>query len=92
MIIFKFFPIRETVWDVFLSVFLLVCLFRLILITSLLDNFLFYRTARGDNSGTALSFTTYHDSALVTKAEEQLAKELGEKLAKILMGNGTFHY
>lgn len=44
----------------------------------MLVNFLICRTARGDNSGSALSFTTYHDSALVTKAEEQLAKELGE--------------
>ncbi|XP_031555095.1 probable ATP-dependent RNA helicase DDX56 [Actinia tenebrosa] len=37
------------------------------------------RTARGDNSGTALSFTTYHDNTVVKKAEEQLAKELGEE-------------
>ena len=37
--------------------------------------FLCYRTARGDNNGTALSFVTSDDHKLLSKAEEQLTKE-----------------
>ena len=54
---------------------------------------LIFRTARGDNSGTALSFTTYHDNTIVSKAEKQLAKELGKKeLARTLMGNFFIYF
>ena len=34
-----------------------------------------YRTARGDNNGTALSFVTSDDHKLLSKAEEELTKE-----------------
>ncbi|KAK3714558.1 hypothetical protein QZH41_014227 [Actinostola sp. cb2023] len=37
------------------------------------------RTARGDKSGTALSFTTFSDNSILKKAEEQLAKEIGKR-------------
>lgn len=37
--------------------------------------FLCYRTARGDNNGTALSFVTSDDHKLLSKAEEELTKE-----------------
>ena len=37
--------------------------------------FLCYRTARGDNNGTALSFVTSDDHKLLSKAEQELTKE-----------------
>ncbi|EDO49299.1 predicted protein [Nematostella vectensis] len=35
------------------------------------------RTARGDSSGTALSFVTHSDNTVISKAEERLAQETG---------------
>lgn len=41
------------------------------------------RTARGDNSGTALSFTTHNDNTVLEKAKEQLSKEIGKTVCEL---------
>ena len=45
------------------------------LVLYLLLFFPLYRTARGDNDGTALSFVTANDYKILKQAEEELTKE-----------------
>ena len=56
---------------------IVVCCFEgfLCLVPVLFLFFPLYRTARGDNVGTALSFVTANDYKILKQAEEELTKE-----------------